>query len=438
MQPCALSDSDFDPSTDVKAFEEYQDAIAQLLTAEDSTRLGCLADAARAGKTRFAGGSWKLRNIYLGLNSPGRGHVTDLDWRQRIDLIQHWTEVQPQSITARTALGESYVGYAWFARGDGPPNSVSESGWRLFHERLERAKTILNDSSTLPDKCPEWYVAMQQVAVGQDWDLVRFKDLFEQAITFEPGYDSYYRMAANYFRHTTKSTESDAAKFAQETADRVGGAAGDIIYFYAAEGILSPYEDPAFQHFSWPRLQAGFLALEKQYGLSLIDLNSFALMASKNSDWVAADEAFKRVGENWDEKTWTSELCFEQNRSWAVALAPGQVQARIYRREAEKNLQTRKGRAYAARIRPKLATFEQSCSQQSGGQPTFDLLIQISKQGGLEESHTEIDRNPFTICLVQMLEATYFKKETPFPRPPKDGYKILLNIDPSSISGPTK
>jgi hypothetical protein len=445
QQPCELSDSDFDPATDVRAFEEYQDAIAQLLTLGEFTKLDCLADAARTGKTRFPGGSWKLRNIYLGLNSPVRGHATDLDWRQRLDFIQQWIDLQPRSITARIALAESYVGYAWFARGDGPPNTVSESGSRLFRERLEKSRTILTDASSLRDKCPEWYVAMQQVAQGQGWDIIRFKDLFAQAISFETGYDGYYRAFVDYLRPTSRGAEGDAAKaerdaaeFAQETANRVGGDAGDILYFYAAEQIVSPYENHGFQHFSWPRLQKGFLAIEKQYGVALTDLNSFALMASKNADWVVADETFKRIGENWDEKSWASEECFQQNRGWAAALAPGQVQARIYRREAEKNLQTRKGRAYEAKIRPKLATFEESCSPQASGQPKFDLLMQVGRLGGLQESHTDIERNPFTICLIQLLEATFIKKETPFPRPPKDGYRVLVNIDPANISAPTK
>jgi hypothetical protein len=42
----------------------------QLLGEEKFEELDCLADTARSGKTRFPGGSWKLRNIYIGLDSP--------------------------------------------------------------------------------------------------------------------------------------------------------------------------------------------------------------------------------------------------------------------------------------------------------------------------------------------------------------------------------
>ena len=70
---CAFSDAEFDPSTDVHALDRYRDAIAQLLKQEKFGDLDCVADAARAGKNRFAGGAWKLANIYEGLDSPRHG-----------------------------------------------------------------------------------------------------------------------------------------------------------------------------------------------------------------------------------------------------------------------------------------------------------------------------------------------------------------------------
>src|ERR1700684_2706571 len=110
-RPCASSDAEFDPSTDVHALDRYRDAIAQLLKQEKFGDLDCVADAARAGKTRFAGGAWKVANIYEGLDSPRPGHPTHEDWQQHLDLIERWTHTNPQSITAPIALAESYVSY---------------------------------------------------------------------------------------------------------------------------------------------------------------------------------------------------------------------------------------------------------------------------------------------------------------------------------------
>jgi len=123
--PCAFSDAQFDTTTDVRALDEYRTAIAQLLKQEKFADLDCLADDARAGKTRFPGGGWKLRNIYIGLDSPQPGHPTQEDWLRHMELVHLWGKRNPSSIAAPIALAESYAGYAWDARGDGFSNSVS-------------------------------------------------------------------------------------------------------------------------------------------------------------------------------------------------------------------------------------------------------------------------------------------------------------------------
>ncbi|GAC1429602.1 MAG: hypothetical protein NVS1B11_28920 [Terriglobales bacterium] len=53
---------------------------------------------------------------------------------------------------------------------------------------------------------------------------------------------------------------------------------------------------------SWPRLQSGFAALEKQYGSSLLNVNAFALMAYKFDNSVAADAAFKPLATSGTKK----------------------------------------------------------------------------------------------------------------------------------------
>ena len=86
--------------------------------------------------------------------------------------------------------------------------------------------------------------------------------------------------------------------------------------------IVCACNEPEFEHFSWPRLQQGFAAVEQQYGPSLLDLNSFALMAYKFNDSVIADSAFKRIGDQWDKDTWRTEDWFRQNQAWAAPTRP--------------------------------------------------------------------------------------------------------------------
>ncbi|GAC1429599.1 MAG: hypothetical protein NVS1B11_28930 [Terriglobales bacterium] len=230
-QACASFGSEFDPGTDIHALEDYGYTVAGLLKEKKFAELDCIADVLRSNKARFPGGTWKLHKIYSGLDEPQPGHATEDDGRKHLHLLDQWITSNPKSITASVALAKSYVGYAWFARGDGFIDSVSQSGWKLFGERIEKAKSILDHATTLHSNCPEWYVAMQQVAQGQGWKLPQATALLEKAVSFEPGYDMYYRVYADYLLPKWQGEDGDAARFAERAANHVSGEAGDVLYF---------------------------------------------------------------------------------------------------------------------------------------------------------------------------------------------------------------
>jgi hypothetical protein len=432
-QPCAFSDAAFDTATDVRALDEYYNAIAKLLREEQFVELDCLADAARAGKTRFSGGAWKLRQFYAGLDSPRPGHPTQEDWRHHLDLVERWKHKNPHSVTVPIVLAESYISYAWDARGDGYSDSVSDSGWKLFGERMAKAKGILDQAA--PAKCPDWFVAMQKVARGQSWDLSRHYALLQEAIAFEPGYQYYYRIQADYLQPKWSGEEGDPARFAEESANRIGGDAGDILYFLIAEGIVCACNEPEFGRFSWPRLQKGFTALEKQYGTSMISVNAFALMASKSGDWVVADPAFKRIGDNWSKDLWSTEAWFKQNRDTAAGAAPMQARVRATRKEAEENMLTPEGQAYRKDFEQSLAGYVQNCLKESNGDAhKFEFFVQVGKNGSAENAHTETPPDHVATCLMQALYLSYTRKETPLPVPPHDDYWVLVELDPATLA----
>jgi hypothetical protein len=430
---CVFSDAAFDPAVTVKALEAYQNAIAQLLKNQSFDELDCIADAARTGKTRFSGGVWKLRYFYIALDEPRPGHATDEDWKQHFKLIEHWRDHNPNSNTAAIAQAESYVQFGWFARGGGFADSVSDSGWKLFAERMEKARKILNDiSSTNND--PNWYATMELVAQGQSWDLPKFRALADQAVAFEPGYQYYYRIYANQLQPKWSGQEGDPARYAEEVANRIGGDAGDILYFQIGDIISCGCTDPEISHFSWPRLQKGYAALEKKYGPSLRNLNAFALMASKFSDWVVADPAFKRIGDDWDEDKWQTHDWFQQNRDWAAQLAPMQEKTRTFHAEAEANMKSPEGQAYRPAIDAKLATFAQGCIGEAHGDfSKFELFVDIGKDGIAEEAHTEVRPTFMATCIMTAIYQTYVHKETAFPAPPKVPYYMMLEVDPSTM-----
>ncbi len=336
-----------DASVDVQALPDYEKTIYGLLQAGKFEQLDCLADSVRARKETFPGGMWKIHIIYGGLEKPPL-HATQEDWDTHMQLLQTWVSASPESITARIALAESYINYGWDARGSGFSDTVSDSGWKLFTERTAKAKQTLEEASALPAKCPEWYVAMQNVALAQGWELDARQALLDKAVKFEPAYYYYYRLYANSIQTKWGGEEGEVAKFLQKTADQIGGEAGDILYFRAAATMVCGCQSDQGLNLSWPRIQKGFAAVEKRNGPSLENWNSMAHMAQSFSDGMVAFKLFERIGDQWSETVWRTYPEFESAKRWANHMGPFIARKQAAEDSAEANLQTLEGKNYSA------------------------------------------------------------------------------------------
>ena len=236
-------------------------------------------------------------------------------------------------MTARVALARSYLNYAYDARGQGLSNTVSDSGWTLFRERTSEARRILEEAKHLSIKCPEWYLAMLLVAQNEGWSTSDARSLFEEAFKLEAGYFYDARVLADYLQPKWAGEEGDTAKFMQEIADRIGGDQGDILYFEVATTLICGCDDEP--HLSMERIVRGFEASEKQYGVSMLNLNLIAHLTTNNkeTDPVTADKVFARIGDQWDEQTWDKKEDFDRTKQWAATWAP--IVAKTRARESE-------------------------------------------------------------------------------------------------------
>src|SRR4030081_2540551 len=163
---------DFSGPSDTNVARVYNETALQMVKDKKYAELDCFADRVRSGKERLPDGRWKLDVFYSGLASPViyPVHATEEDWNVHLKELGKWTLAKPKSITARVALAEALIGYAWYARGNGLADTVSNSGWKLFDDRVAEAKQILESAWKLPVKCPEWYAVMQTVALAQGWN----------------------------------------------------------------------------------------------------------------------------------------------------------------------------------------------------------------------------------------------------------------------------
>jgi hypothetical protein len=441
--PCNISEEDADSlnvdfSTDVNASHQYARTIAQMLKDGKFAELDCVADRARSGKERFSGGAWKIHELYGGLYEPVQypvKHATQDDWNNLLQRLEAWVTARPKSITARVALARAYLMYAYDARGHGFANTVSDSGWKLFENRTTQAKQILDEASTLPTKCPEWYVDMLLVAQNQSWDMDRARALFDEAFKFEPGYYYNARVLAAYLLPKWSGEEGATEKFTQEVADRVGGDQGDALYFEVASAnyvICGCGDDPKM---SWERIEKGFEASEKLYGVSMLNLNRIAYLATHvgRTDPIVADKVLGRIGEQWDEETWETQENFENVKKWAAYTKPFAEKLYAMESAADANMKTPAGPRYKASFEKTYLGLLQECVRTTGGgvdrwEGKFKVLISIGEKGTVEDNKI-YSMGPVVTCLDDKMQALQLTKKRVFPPPPQAPYWVRLDLD---------
>jgi len=430
---CALTDAQAaglggDASTDVHALSDYSKTMYGLLKAERFEQLDCIADSARSHKETFPGGMWKIHDVYVDLVRPPL-HATEEDWTAHIDLVKRWVAARPESITARIALAESYSNYGADARGTGFANTVSESGWKLFEERTAKAKQILEEASTLSTKDPEWYAAMQTVSLGSAEPDAR-RALFEQAVKFEPAYYYYYRSYAYSILPKWGGEKGEAEEFLKTAAYRSGGDAGDILYFRVAGILVCGCQNDQELNLSWPRIQKGFAAVERQDGPAVVNWNLLAHMAQSFDDAFVADKMFAKIGDQWSEDIWQTSSSFESAKQWAKQMGPMAARRHAAEEHAEANLQTPEGRRYQAAFEEKIHAWKQACTQESADSDhgKHELLAKVGKEGTVEDM-TGIGSTRLGFCLARKLAESEVSKRAVFPPPPQADYWVRFDLN---------
>jgi len=299
----------------------YQIHIASVLAQGDFGQLEKEAQKVRTDKSRLQGGGWKLFGVYDGLGKPQAGNqATESDWQEHLITLKKWVAAYPESATARIALAQAYIMYAWAARGNGYAGSVSDSGWDRFGERIAMAKATLLEASRLKEKCPYWYEALQMVALAEGWDKARARELLDQAAAFEPSYYHFYREYANFLLPKWYGEEGETQAFAEEVAARLKEPDASIVYYEIASLLACQCdkERDSLQGMSWPRVKQGYEKLTGLYGTSNLKLNRFAYMSFVANDQAAAKSVFPAIHDDWNHLVWRSAENYQSAREWAA------------------------------------------------------------------------------------------------------------------------
>jgi hypothetical protein len=407
----------------------YATRVRTQLQQENFRVLDDVAAAERTGKTRFAGGGWKLHTFYAAVESPkGKAPATEADWADTLDRLKRWLAQQPDSITARVALAYSYLNYGWQARGDGDVSSVTPESKRLFDERVKLAEDELSQVPEAP--CPEWYYVMLQVGRAKGWEADDLTALLQRAMALEPEFYYSYQEVALSLMPKWRGKEGDVEKFAEEQANRIGGKPGDILYWQITQSIMSNRElGDIPQHLSWSRALVGYQDLVGQYGASRLRQNQFAQVAAGFGDYMVADETITQIGDRWDQETWGTKEYFEKVKTWARSSAdPFRKIIEAYK-AVNANIATPEGRRYDSVIATEFSTrysrAVKDCSAGANGPSPTLVILQVGKSGAVQQMMV-VPENARDACLRPKLENATFSP------PPKPEYwvRVALSANP--------
>jgi hypothetical protein len=240
-------------------------------------------------------------------------------WEQHLQRLGAWSKEFPESTTPRIMIGNTYINYAWKARGGGWASSVGSAAWKLFGERLAKARLYLEAAEKLSGKDPELYAALLEVAVGQGWRRPEMEAAFNKGININSNYLPLYRQKARYLLPRWHGKRGDWEAFATEAANARGGEEGDVLYTTIAVSQAWTEGDQFFKNteFSYERIKRGFEGAVARFP-SNGQTNCYAWIACIANDRETAGRLFRVIGASWEPSGWDDRQTFIRWQSWAL------------------------------------------------------------------------------------------------------------------------
>ena len=291
-------------SAETKEMNDLVKQAAGLFASKNFDALDDLAKKYRESKESFAVGKWKLDCIYNGIKNPSNS-----SWDSFLATLKEWVKTKPDSITARVALANGLIDYAWSARGHEYADKVNDENWKLFFQRLNEAVNILQDAKPLKENCPGWWVAMLTSRFRLAGRKSTYDTVFNNAIQEWPDYTPFYFQRANFLLPRWYGSEGEPEKDMEHLADKIGGEKGDMVYaqiIWDLNGFVYSTNYFGEYGFSWSRANKGIEAIEKNYPDSISAINEGAHLAMLAGDQQAAQKYFKQTKGQIEVYSWSS------------------------------------------------------------------------------------------------------------------------------------
>jgi len=253
----------------------------------------------------FDDGRPKLSVLKYGYS---RIFTNQTDWSKSLDRINYLKKRFPNKPFVALAEAQYWAEYAWNARGQGYASSVTREGWKLFHERLEKAEKVLIDTKSYSSELPTWYdqMILVQSALGRS-EEDRDKTFIEGTKRYKTFYSTYFTML-NYLSPKwggTWETVDNLVKWSVDNTKEIDGNSMYARLYWVASGEL-PEGESLFKNTraSWPKMKTGFEDLIARHPKSNWNLNNFAKFACQAGDKKTFLVLRRKIGKSVMDSAW--------------------------------------------------------------------------------------------------------------------------------------
>lgn len=237
----------------------------------------------------------------------------DAPWQERKEHIEHWIKAKPESVWAPVGLASFWIQYAWFARGGGWSNTVTEVGWHKFHGRIKTAHDILDAAKR---DCPAWYSRRLTVCMAESAEPTEVNTIFMEGINKYPWFQPISTQMTTILLPRWLGKPGDWQGFAAMMGKELGPTTYLQICLSAA-GAEGREEVGVDKSVDWTLMKAGFEQQIKETPNDLWLKNTYAAYAWLRKDQAAGKRAFMLINNVPHPYVWDTEAGFLDVKRWA-------------------------------------------------------------------------------------------------------------------------
>lgn len=289
------------PNDGPDALEAYSAQVANLFWNSE----GFLRQVANDWNTptcMFDDGRLRLTAVPFGLSQA----FTDDDKSKSLARLEYLRRKYPKEAIVALAEATFWYHYGWDARGSGYASSVSDEGWKLMKERLEKAESILLDTKPYSSRLPLWYASMISVQTGLGRPEDDRDKVFLEGVKRYPTYYPIYFDMLDYLSPKWGGTWRTVDNLVNWSVEHTKAEEGNSMYarlYWVVSG------DPQVNLFkdtfaSWPKMKRGFEDLMERHPKSKWNLNNFAKFACLAGDRQIFLKLRAQIGKDVMEGAW--------------------------------------------------------------------------------------------------------------------------------------